>query len=312
MGELSEEPEAPVRTVNHDELSLGMIVPGAGAPKRATERAEALRRAIATAPPRTRVPMPKLVGENATVLGWIVPRTGPAPASQAVPLIANSREDYRLVRSLLSEHYSAFEPQVDYEYDDTDPSHKDFLFGPIAWAVGALARGDGPLGTFRLALGRRRFFAELYERFLGWPSAMVGDAYVALNGGMHALIQYLQHLRAFDASFMTARASTPELIEVSKGILDEAEHEKPEGVEAQALRPTPRNRLLWVRRFFHAPLAAPRFQWRRRLVAAAVLVALLGLSIELARQAIIYRPIYRARMAALQEPGAIDVRTEER
>ena len=61
----------------------------------------------------------------------------PLAPNETVPLIANDQEDFSVVRQLLTEHYAAFEKGwIDDEYDDTDPTHKDFLFGAILAELG--------------------------------------------------------------------------------------------------------------------------------------------------------------------------------
>ena len=55
-----------------------------------------------------------------------------APSRKTVPLISNTSEDYEVVKSLLTAHYSAFEKNFDEDdHDDTDPTQKDYLFGAI-------------------------------------------------------------------------------------------------------------------------------------------------------------------------------------
>ncbi|HJZ84877.1 MAG TPA: hypothetical protein VKN99_06870 [Polyangia bacterium] len=317
LGELPDESEAPERTVNPEELPFGMLTPRAGAShdrrwlKRA-RKADARRRELTLAPPRIRSAAPRLIGENATLLGWVMPH------AQGIPLIANTRDDYDLVRQLLTEHYAAFRSVDDDDYDDTDPSQLDFLFGAILRELGNFRRGDGALVTIRqclaLAVPKASWFsghvlrgaAAFYERFLSGPAATVGDAYAALNAGLHHLIQYLYTLREERLlPFLTARADAPRLIMNSKEILEEVALPKDPTAKPPLTRAT-RRRLLWLSQLFHSSLLAERRDRRLRWVGSLVFALVgLGLLFQATRAAIRYDATYVERMskgAASDEP----------
>jgi hypothetical protein len=258
------------------------------------------------APARLRAVLPRVIGESATLLGWVLPQ----PGGDGVPLIANTVEDFEVVRRLLTEHYAAFERHVDDdEIDDTDPTQKDFLFGALIREMGALARRDGLVATLwysvdlassqisRVARVLTRPVLALYTRFFSGPAARVADAHAALNQGLHHLIQYLCFLKGEDESRLTARADMPKLIKTSREMMERIEYARPTAEEQLLLAATPRNRLVWLSRFFHAPLASRSHRLRRVLgVGALVLVVAVVVGL-LVRDAVDYHPRYLAHQA---------------
>jgi hypothetical protein len=297
LGELPDETEAPEQTINPEELPCGLLVPRPPLSDHRARKLDARRRVLTGAPPRSRSSSPRLIGEQATLLGWVMPH------AQGIPLIANSRDDYDLVRQLLTEHYAAFRNVDDDDWDDTDPSQLDFLFGAILRELGSFERRDGALNTLRHAFalaqpkaswlsrhvigGLGRFF----ERFLAGPAAIVGDAYAALNHGLHHLIQYLYTLREERLlPHLTARADEPRLLMSSKDILEEAADDK------SPLSHATRRRLLWLSQLVHVSLVVePRrkLRWVGSLAFALVGCLLL---VQAVRTAIHYHPSYVQRM----------------
>lgn len=290
LGQLPDESELPDHTVNAEELPLGFVVAG----QRPTPLGEKRRHELALAPARPRGYAPKLIGENATLLGWVVPQA----SGDGVPLISNTVEDYDVVKRLLTEHYAAFERNVDdEEIDDTDPTQKDFLFGALLREMGTLMSHDSLLATIRLALAGRVAFT-FYDRFLSGPAARIADAQVALNQGLHQLIQYLSFLRVGAAAPLTTRANAPKLIQTSKDLFEQMDRAAIATVERQLLAATPRNRLLWLSHLFHAPLGRRRDRGLRILAALAV-VAVAGGALFLAvRDAADYHATYLERQGA--------------
>jgi hypothetical protein len=274
-------------------------------------RAELKRRELTLAPSRPRAVLPRVVGESATLLGWVLPQ----PVGDGVPLIANTVEDFEVVKRLLSEHYAAFARHVDDDdVDDTDPTQKDFLFGALIREMGALARRDSLLATLwysvelatsqisRVARVLTRPFMVLYKRFLSGPAARVADAHAALNQGLHHLIQYLCFLKGEDESRLTARADMPRLIQTSRDMLERIERDRQTAEERLLLAATPRNRLLWLSQFFHAPLASRSHRLRRAVgVAALLLVVAVGLAAAI-RNAVDYHPRYLEHVAEAATP----------
>jgi hypothetical protein len=308
LGELPDEREAPERQVNPEEAPLGVLVPAQSDTRDRAHKVKVAadrRRAAADAPPKKSIPKPKLIGEHLTLLGWVMPQ----PDEDGVPLIASTQEEYEIVKGLLQEHYAAFEKGIDDdEVDDTDPTQKDFLFGALLREMGAISRGDTVLGTLVLCLSLAQRKASwpirivmrgvsfLYTRLLASPQAIVADSYPALHRGMHHLIQYLDMIRGGTPA-LTTRASVPHLINVSKEIFDRLDKEAPPS--RLILRPTPRNRLLWLSRFFHAPLGARL--GRRVLSALAMFTVCAVLAYGAVRAALVYHPVYVDRMQKLQE-----------
>jgi hypothetical protein len=255
------------------------------------------------APARPRAPAPRVFGESATLLGWVMPQ----PGGDGLPLIANSSEELAVVRSLLTGHYAAFERDADEdEIDDSDPTRKDFLFGALLREMALLQSRDSFLTTLRLALtgGRtsrlcRWLIAGVYDRFLSGPAARVADAEAALNHGLHHLIQYLMFVRTGSDVGLTARANAPRLIQKSKDLLDHMEN-KAIPTEHRLLAATPRNRLHWLSQLFHAPLTR-RPDWTQRITVALIVLFLAGGALWLAAlNAVDYHSIYleRARSGA--------------
>ena len=298
LGQLPDESELPERTVNPEELPFGFIVPGFERRRRPREQRRHDAGARAGAPAR-RGAQAHRREHDAARLGHAA--SAPAPASRS----SRTRvEDYDVVKRLLTEHYAAFERNVDdEEIDDTDPTQKDFLFGALLREMGTLASHDTFLSTIRLAVAvaapkRSSVITNFYDRFLSGPAARVADAQAALNQGLHQLIQYLSFLRVGPAAPLTTRANAPKLIQTSKELFDHMDRAAIATVERQLLAATPRNRLLWLSHFFHAPLGRRRDRGLR-IIAALALAMLAGGAIFLAvRDAIDFHPTYVERQGA--------------
>jgi hypothetical protein len=300
LGELPDEREVPERTMYPEELPYGLLLPEGTARSKKDWRLRAMaglqeRRARGLEPAIIRSSTGRLIGENATRIGWVMP----APRDVSVPLIANTREDYEAVRQLLTEHYALFEKNLDEEeYDDTDPTQKDFLFGGLLREVGTILRRDCRLSTIALAL--RRGSSPVSSRL----PAPVADAFAGLNTGLDHLIQYLHLSNGGNPDLLTARANAPRLQRTSKEILDIASQEAPKGQKTHWLRIDPRDRLMRLSRLFYAPLAKPR-DFRLRVL--AVFLALITAGIVLARAAraaIGYHPVYVERLREMQDRAA--------
>jgi hypothetical protein len=284
LGELPDEDELPERAVNPDELPYGFLVPGA-------DPSAELRRALAKAPPKPRGHIPRLLGEHATLLGFVMPQTG----GQSVPLIANTREDFEVVKKLLTNHYAAFETNEDEDnVDDTDPSQLDLLFGALLREVGAIRRKDTLFAAIR-GMALIRPFAALYDRLLGGPAERVADAYAALNHALHHLIQY-RYFQQGGSELLTARADVPRLLRSSKEILD------------RARRTQPARSLTWLSELFHQPIAGRGDRRTRALAALAVALALFAILGKAAKDASDYHPTYVDRMAQSSGGAANDDR----
>lgn len=311
LGELPDEEEFPDRTANPEELPLGLVLPATGGAEANVEaRAEAFRHRVSISPPRKRAYMPRLVGQNATLLGWVLPQS----IAEGIPLISDTEEDFGVVKRLLSEHYAAFQLlSHDDEVDDTDPTQKDFLFGPLLRALGIISRHDVLFATVGLTLdvvaSRRRWFSYfarlplgLYERLLAAPATKVADAYVALNGAVHNLIQYLCFARGTDEELLTARANAPRLNEASRKMIKELDVSKPTAEERDVLRTTARDRVAWLARIFLGPIGRRRFRWLRVLGGVALGGVAAALLLRSVQEAVAYHPIYVQRMSGAPSP----------
>lgn len=223
----------------------------------------------------------KPLGQAATLLGYVTPTPG-----QLVPLISDSPQDLAIVRELLSEHYPWFAPDPDEEYDATDPTDKDLLFGALAHELGAVRRNETQLATIRLALGRRA--ARLTSRV----RARIADSYAALNFARHHLIQYLYYSWTRTTDVLTARARPARLHEVSTRIL--AEVSDPQARPPRAIRA----RLTWLSQFFAEPIVDRRRVVASRVAVGAVIAALLVTAGIAVKRSIGYHPTYVERMNA--------------
>jgi hypothetical protein len=307
LGPLPEETTPDERPVNPEELPLGIVLPERSDSPRPRASAEKMRREAARLPPRLRGFAPRLIGRNTTLLGWVMP----APKDETVPLISNTQDDYEVVHALLTEHYAAFaKGDDDDEYDDTDPTQKDFLFGAMLAEVGAARRHETIFATFSLAFtlwnpfGLRlvgRALGALYQRFASRPTALVADAYAALSFATHHLIQYLHYLRTRDESALTARGDATLLNRTSRDILDALAGEQPAGDDRQLFRATPRNRLVSLSRFFYTPIPEEHGRWFRRAAAiGAAAVACLLVAAAVA-EAVHYHPTYVDRIEKMEQ-----------
>jgi hypothetical protein len=274
-------------------------------PRRWWRRAARLRAAGHKRPAavrRRRRVKPALIGENATLLGAVMP----LPPSETVPLIANDDQDFGVVRELLTEHYAAFEKGwFEVGYDDSDPTWKDFLFGPLSRELGALVRGDGVMKTFALTweiwLTRLPWLVRApgemlragYLRFLSHYVAALPDAHAALNSARDHLVQYLCLQRDGCADDLTAHADASALLYTSHRLLARTAESKS---SQQPFQTTLRNRLLRLSRYLNSPYLEVR---QSRLGWAAVALVLAGLATAAGvavKDALDYHPIFVERM----------------
>jgi len=240
----------------------------------------------------------KPLGQAATLLGYVTPAPG-----QLVPLISDSPQDLAIVRELLSEHYPWFAPDPDEEYDATDRTDKDLLFGALVHELGAARRNETQLAALRLTLGRR------VARITSRARARLADSYAALNFARHHLIQYLYYSWTRQIDLLTARARPARLQEVSTSIL--AEVADPRSKPPRAIRA----RLTWLSQFFAEPIVDRRGVLAGRVAAGAVMAALLVAAGLAVMRSIAYRPTYVERMNAMErdlKKGPVDGETRPR
>jgi hypothetical protein len=298
--------------------SLGTVLPGSPAPARWwRRRARSRRKALddlGRAALRRRTEsdyQPHATGQAAAMLGYVVP----AERDELVPLIADDVGDLDVVRELLAEHYPWQAPDPDEQDDDTDPTQKDFLFGPLAHAFGTIERGDERWATFGLVVDElcrrarprfRRLSMAVVDgmRALLWSRTHVlGDAYAALHFAYHHLVQYVYYRHSWTAEVLTARAAADELAAATATVFARVG----EGSSAPAAGPASRSARRRLARL--AALGGRPVHVRRKrrlrlgLAGAAGAVVLVALSIAIKRS-VDYHPVYTQRMAEQQQRPA--------
>jgi hypothetical protein len=241
---------------------------------------------------------------NATILGYVIP----SPPDQTVPLIANNREDFDVVASLLTEHYAQFEGGGDeQELDDTDPSDKDFLFGAMLREHGVLENRDQLVSTlyWGLALGQKalpKFLVRgvelcrrVYEeRFSRYPN-LLPDSYAALNHGRGHLVQGLFYLMTDRKKPLTSRADSSALYAAAKGIFESLATIELKAADMKSQQATLRNRLEWIGSMFFGIAERPvgRMRGVLRALAICVVLAVAGFSIQ---HSVKYHDVFLERM----------------
>jgi hypothetical protein len=297
LGELPDEDEND-RDNNPEQLYAGVLVPRIDARHPPTS-ADALRRKLTATPLLPRGHAPKFLGEKVSLLGWVAPQS----ADELSPVIASGSENSATVRLSLAAHFAPFkeDPLEEDAPDPGNPEWRDFLFGGLLREMAALSRGDGALATLRhmLAAAARRvpLVARVTNLQLVGPGATLADASVALNGGLHHLIQYL-YLRRGEGELLTQHADAPLLQSTSKEILHRLAQNS--SAEANAMGRNAHRRLRTLAPFLQGETPRPllgRLGWA--LVALSLAVGLGGI----ARKAILYHPIYMERLRA-QTQGA--------
>jgi hypothetical protein len=232
------------------------------------------------------------LGEPPTVAGYIEPDD------------LDKRNDYRPEEDPLWLDWDAGE-----EYDGTDASDKDFLFGGLVRELGSIQRHDDQLLTLELALGRwartrsaglRKLASRLgraREVILARYPTIVADEYAALNFARHHLIQYVAWQQWHDEEQLSARAYAPELERHTVEILTAVDTELRRAESTAGTRPSAEiERLAWLSTLVRAPIRSRREQLVRRAATAAIAlgcVGVLGLGVA---QAIGYHDTYLERM----------------
>lgn len=237
-----------------------------------------------------------LLGQNETLLGYVLP----TPADESAPLVIDDRDDYSVLRHLLTAHYAAFDHgRYGEEADDTDPTQKDFLFGALLREIGAVERRDPVLLTLTLSLelllGKapkwmravHLAFVSMHERLFAKSPELIADGYAALNRGLHHLIQYLDYLRTKNDAQLTARADEPKLHSTSAEILRRA-------LEAGD------ERLVQLGRHLDTELPV-RSRRIKVLIYSTVALAIALAAANAVRASIAYAPVYEKRMQDVEQ-----------
>lgn len=230
------------------------------------------------------------VGTDSGEIEWIAIGQPPTLAGYVEPSALDERHSYRPTEDPL---WLEWDPGDD--FDGTDPSDKDFLFGALVRELGAIERREHALSAVfcavRLWLGR----APAPSRF----TTRLADAYASLNYARHHLVQYLAWRAWKRDELLTARALAPELETVSEQIYQRLDIDAKS--ESKPAKTSPEAKRARARLQFLAALSGSRLQARRervfRLVAVsgAALAALVALGVAIER-AIAYHPTYVDRI----------------
>jgi len=228
---------------------------------------------------------------TAGVWGYVRPQRGD---DDSVPLISDSLQDLKTVEALLTKHHVNFARiQFDEEYDDTDPTDLDFLFGPLLREIGRIHRREHFfLSWWHLV----HWIFDFHENHFSKHPAFVADAYVVLNHGRHHLAQHIYYSLNGETDLLTQRGNPQRLLRISKEIFSKFQRISPSKEDLHRNRATPLNRMIWLSRFFS--VGAPDYPYRKGkpIVSALMgLLALLVLGFELTK-AYEYRPVYKQRM----------------
>jgi hypothetical protein len=119
---------------------------------------------------------------------------------------------------------------------------------------------------------------------------------VALNHGLHPLIQYLYFSRE-ERELLTARADAPKLMRTSKEILDRLSKDMLR--QDERVRASLKNRMFWLSRFFYGPIEVEEGRWVRRVGAAVLALLLGGFVLRAALEASEYHATYVERMSKM-------------
>ena len=245
------------------------------------------------------------IGMNASLLGFVQP----SPIAQSVPLISNNPQDLSVVEELLTYHYAEFEKtDDDEEYDDTDPTDKDFLFGVILREFGRVQRQDPFISTLWMSFliwktHFPRILQNLVDENRNWfhkafsiYPAIISDSFTALNFGHHHLVQYLYFKMTDRKGSFTTRADLGGLYLASREVLDETQT-LPEPEQAVGLSEANyRNRLIWISQYFYRPLPV-KYTTLPALI-SIILAGVIGTAFLFAslESALDYHPVYIERM----------------
>lgn len=282
----SERATETVTEVDWPDWSVGVVTPQPKAPKSSRSVRSPTPKPAPTKGPR------RPLGQAATLLGYVVP-LGP---NETLPLISDDDADLDAVRELLAEHYPWFAPDPDEEYDDSDPTDKDFLFGPLARAVGDVERRDDQPATLVHALravgpAASSLVGRLARRLWARAATITADGYAALNFARDHLIQYLYLRETGNIEALTTRADEEELFAASVRLLRKIEQRSESPSSSLHLR-----RLIWLSRMFPEPIEEPHDARRRWVTASALaLAAVIGVGVATYR-ALSFHPTYVKRI----------------
>lgn len=176
------------------------------------------------------------------------------------------------------------------DFDGTDASDKDFLFGVLALAMGSIQRHED--ATVSLFLGRRLprvcRFARAISRFFAARSAALADIHATLAGARHHVAQFHAWRLWRREGLLTSRAYVPELETTSFAIGRTFERER-------AGDPLLRERLAHLLPFVEPKRPRKRTR-RQKLVLSFVMLAGAAAIAAIAVQAVAYHGTYEQRL----------------
>ncbi len=238
----------------------------------------------------------------------------PNRQQETVGLISDSLQDLQVVKELLSEHHMLFAKlQFDEDFDDTDPSDFDYLFGILLREVGVVHRKDSLWLTWWYSLNLfvetwpkklKSLFDSLYQVYFSNGSrhtATLADSYVVLNHGRHHLLQYMYYQFKRDLFLLTSRANRQSLMSISKKIFDQFRETPPEKADLRKNRATLKNRMRWFSKFFAHRL--PEYKYKKRKPVLTIIIGLmilgtLAIEVFFAKE---YAPVYEKNKKEIQE-----------
>jgi hypothetical protein len=233
------------------------------------------------------------IGELPTLVGIIEPAA------------LDPRKSYRPSEDPLWLDYDSGE-----EHDGTDAGDRDFLFGIVVHALGAIQRHAVEPHTLAVVARRVRWLDRIGRR-LGSDDA--GDVHAAIAGARHHLIQYLAWRADGRADLLTARAYLPELETASRralarDVVGPSPAVAEPGAQAAVSLAMPVRidavlgaRLARLAGFVRGARARPA-RWRRIAIAGAV-VACAGAVALAAANAVRYHSTYVDRMEKRDQHG---------
>ncbi len=238
----------------------------------------------------------------------------PNREQETVGLISDSLQDLQVVKELLSEHHMLFAKlQFDEEFDDTDPSDFDYLFGILLREVGVAHRKDSLWLTWWYSFN---LFVETWPKKLKAAYSFVygiyhsngsrhtttlADSYVVLHHGRHHFLQYLYYQIRRDLSLLSSRANRQSLMSVSRKIFSQFREIKPDKEDLRKNRATIKNQIIWFSKFFAFRL--PDYKYKKRKPILTIIIGLLLVG-TIAFEAIIaldYAPEYQKLKKEVQE-----------
>lgn len=243
------------------------------------------------------------------VWGYVLPNRH----DKSVPLIADNSQDLEVVESLVNEHHLQYaKPQIEEVFDDSEPQHKDFLFGVLVREIGVFQRGETIFSTTALFVSRIiRRLPEIVQRWLDFIKIIfdknfmrhpvfMADAFAELHNCGHHLVQYLYYLTNRRKHVLTSRSGNIKLSTRSHDIFARLKTEVEALNQPLTSQPTLLNRLIWLSRFYPGMISGVQRRRRRWFGATVLILLLLAVSMKLVI-AVRYHPIYQEHIAKMNQ-----------